>query len=106
MPTWCASTCGCCRTQVVETLLQVKVAPKAARTAVVGWIGDTLKLSVTAAPENGRANEAVILLLAEVLRCPRSTIGVRRGATTARKLIAIDGLSEDEVRRRLQGCAR
>lgn len=84
-------------------MLQVKVAPKASRNAVVGWQGDTLKLSVTAAPDKGKANEAVIALLAAAVRCPRSAIRVLRGATTPRKLIAIAGLGEGEVLKRLQG---
>ncbi len=82
-------------------VLPVKVAPKAARTAVVGWHGETLKLSVTAVPENGRANAAVIALLAEVLGCPRSALSVQRGATTLRKRIEIRGLDEGEVLSRL-----
>jgi uncharacterized protein YggU (UPF0235/DUF167 family) len=82
-------------------MLPVKVAPKAARTAVVGWHGDVLKLSVTAAPENGRANDAVIALLAEVLGCPRSALTVQRGATSPRKWVAIRGLDEGEVLSRL-----
>ena len=83
-------------------LLSVKVAPKAARNAIVGWHGDMLKLSVTAAPEGGRANDAVIALLAEALRCPRSALHLRRGATTSRKLIAVAGLDEGEVLTRLR----
>lgn len=83
-------------------LLQVKVAPKAARNAIVGWSGEALKLSVTAAPERGRANDAVIALLAEALRCPRSALSVKRGATTPRKLIAVSGLGEGEVLTRLR----
>lgn len=89
-----------------SALLQVKVAPKAARNAVVGWHGDTLKLSVTAAPEGGRANDAVVALLADALRCPRSALSVRRGATTPRKLIAVAGLDEGEVLQRLRGGIR
>jgi uncharacterized protein len=87
---------------VAETLVQVKVAPKAARNAVVGWMGDTLKVSVTAAPEDGRANAAVIALLAEMLRRPPSTIHIRRGASAPRKLIAIEGLDGGEVLKRLR----
>ncbi len=105
MPTWCASIDVCCRTSVADSRLQIKVAPKAARNAVVGWHGDTLKLSVTAVPENGRANAAVVALLAETLQCPRSAIQVLRGAATPRKLVAVAGLSEDQIRQRLQGAA-
>lgn len=81
--------------------LAVKVAPKAARNALNGWMGDTLKISVTTAPEKGKANQAVIELLAEALRLPKSALAVVRGQTSTQKLIEIHGLDEAEVWRRL-----
>lgn len=81
--------------------LQVKVAPKAARNALNGWMGDTLKISVTTAPEKGKANQAVIELLADALKLPKSALTVVRGETSQQKLIEIRGLDEAEVHRRL-----
>lgn len=81
--------------------LAVKVAPKAARNALNGWMGDTLKISVTTAPEKGKANQAVIELLAEALRLPKSALAVVRGETSQQKLIEIHGLDDAEVHRRL-----
>ncbi|HSW14773.1 MAG TPA: DUF167 domain-containing protein [Solimonas sp.] len=82
-------------------LLQVKVSPGASRNAVSGWMGDTLKLSVTAAPERGKANEAVIALLAGVLGLPKSRLQVVRGQTQATKQLAVEGLDQAELWRRL-----
>ncbi|MDM4771595.1 DUF167 domain-containing protein [Solimonas sp. SE-A11] len=81
--------------------LQVQVGPKASRDAVTGWMGDTLKLSVTAVPERGKANEAVIELLAGTLGVPKSRVRVLRGETQPNKLLEIDGLDEAGLRRRL-----
>lgn len=81
--------------------LQLKVAPKSSRNAVTGWIGDTLKLSVTGAPEKGKANQAVIDVLSEVLDLPRSAIRMVRGETSPTKLVEISGLDEGEILRRL-----
>ncbi len=81
--------------------LPVKVAPKAARNALTGWMGDTLKISVTTAPEKGKANQAVIGLLADALQLPKSALAVVRGQTSPQKLIEIHGLDEPEVWRRL-----
>lgn len=86
--------------------LQVKVAPKAARNALNGWMGDTLKVSVTTAPEKGKANQAVIELLAGALRLPKSALAVVRGETSQQKLIEIRGLDEPEVWRRLGRASR
>lgn len=81
--------------------ISVKVAPKAARSAIVGWMGDVLKVSVTAVPERGKANAAVIELLAATLKLPKSSISVLRGSSSAQKLVQIDGLADGEVLRRL-----
>lgn len=81
--------------------LSLKVAPKAARNAISGWMGETLKLSVTAAPERGKANDAVIELLARTLKLPKSAISVIRGQTSTQKLVQIDGLADGEILRRL-----
>lgn len=81
--------------------LPLKVAPKASRNAVTGWMGETLKLSVTVAPEKGKANQAVIELLAEALHLPKSAVRIVRGETSTSKLAEIDGLDALELRRRL-----
>lgn len=81
--------------------LALKVAPKASRTAVTGWAGEGLKLSVTAASERGRANAAVIDLLAAVLGLPKSVIRVVRGHASPQKWVEIGGLPDAEVPRRL-----
>lgn len=81
--------------------LPLKVAPKASRNAVTGWMGETLKLSVTMAPEKGKANQAVIELLCEVLHLPKSAVRIVRGETSTSKLAEIDGLDVQELHRRL-----
>lgn len=82
--------------------LALKVSAKASRSAVTGWRGDVLKVSVTAAPERGKANAAVLDVLAEVLAVPRSAVRLLRGDTTPDKWVEIDGLADvDELRRRI-----
>ena len=82
------------------TRLRLRVSPKAKRNAVQGLRGDALKVSVTAAPERGRANDAVIALLAEVLDLPTSSIELVSGAASKDKVVEIP-LSSDEIARRL-----
>lgn len=64
-------------------------------------MGDVLKLSVTAVPEKGKANQAVIELLARELGVPKRDLSIVRGETDSRKLIEIRGLPEGEILRRL-----
>lgn len=61
-------------------LLHVRVQPKARANAVKGWHGAALRVSVTAAPEDGKANRAVIELLAETFDVAPSSINFVRGA--------------------------
>ncbi|MCB1706071.1 MAG: DUF167 domain-containing protein [Halioglobus sp.] len=81
--------------------LAVKVVPGASRSEVSGWLGETLKVRVAAQPEKGRANKAVVALLAEVLEIPVDRVSVVAGATSQRKLVEVQGLALGEVRRRL-----
>lgn len=81
--------------------LPVKVIPKSSRNGVVGWMGEVLKVCVTAPPERGKANEAVEALLAEALGLPRRQVQVAAGLTSPRKVIEIEGLDPAEVCRRL-----
>lgn len=83
------------------TRLDLKVSPGASREAVTGWLGTTLKVSVTAAPERGRANAAVEALLARTLGLPPSQVRVVAGQAARSKRVTIDGLDAAEVRRRL-----
>jgi uncharacterized protein (TIGR00251 family) len=66
-------------------LLHVRVQPKARANAVKGWHGAALRVSVTAAPEDGKANRAVITLLAETFDVAPSSISLVRGAASRDK---------------------
>ncbi|MFO7954408.1 DUF167 domain-containing protein [Thioalkalivibrio sp.] len=81
--------------------LKVKVAPGSRRNALGPWMGETLKLKVQAPPEKGRANEAVITLLAAELGCPKSAVEVVAGATSRSKTVAVEGWTESELHRAL-----
>ena len=66
-------------------LLHVRVQPKARANAIKGWTGEALRVSVTAAPEDGRATRAVIDLLAETFDVAPSSISLVRGAASRDK---------------------
>jgi len=74
----------------------VRLTPKASRDRVVGFAADAdglpmLKVQVTAVPEDGKANAALLRLLAKSWRLPRTTLTVVQGATDRRKVIEISG---------------
>lgn len=74
---------------------KVKLAPSAKKNAILGWEGETLKCAVTAAPEKGKANEALIKLLAQNLPVPKSSIRVVSGETNRLKTLEIEGLADN-----------
>lgn len=80
----------------------VTVSPGASRSELVGRHGDGWKVRVAAAPERGRANEALLALLAEKLGLPRSRLAVVAGQTSRRKIVEVEGLDLDEISRRLE----
>lgn len=82
--------------------MQVKVAAGASRDAIDGWLGDTLKLRVTAPPERGKANAAVVQLVAEAIGIPKAHVTVVAGHTSNRKMLEIAGVSEIDVHRQLK----
>ena len=81
--------------------LRVRVVPGARASEVVGRLGDAWKLRVKAPPERGRANGAVVALLADTLGVPRSAVRIARGHTTGEKLVEVDRLTPQDADRRL-----
>jgi uncharacterized protein (TIGR00251 family) len=91
--------------------LHVRLTPKASRDALQGWIEDTagqrvLKASVTAVPEKGKANKALIELLADEFEIPKSAIEIVRGETDRNKYLIIKNVSEETISRILAGQVR
>jgi uncharacterized protein len=89
------------RVPASTTRLRLTVAPGAARPGVVGRHGDGWKLRVAAAPERGKANDAVLDLLAETLAVPRANVALVSGAGSRTKTVELTGLAPAEVDRRL-----
>ena len=81
----------------------VRVHPRAKKNAITGEVGDALKLALTAPPVEGRANQACIDLLAEVLNVPRLSVTIAAGESSRNKVIRITGMSAAEVEAKLLG---
>jgi uncharacterized protein len=81
--------------------ISITVSPGAARTELVGKHGDGWKARIAAPPERGRANEALIELLADTLGVPRSSVHVVSGLAAKKKVVVVDGLAGSEAERRL-----
>jgi len=85
--------------------LAVRVTPRARRAAVEGLRagpdGPVLAVTVTAAPEDGKANAAVVTVLAKALDLPKSAVTIVQGAKSRNKTVALDGPT-DTLSRKLE----
>lgn len=83
------------------TRLRLRVSPGAARSAVVGRHGDGWKVRLAAAPERGRANDALVELLSETLAVPPSTVRLVSGRASRDKIVELAGLDPGTIDDRL-----
>ncbi|MFO1350460.1 MAG: DUF167 domain-containing protein [Gammaproteobacteria bacterium] len=76
--------------------------PKSSRDAVVGWLGDELKVMVSAAPDKGKANQAIVEVLAARLGVTKQSVRIVTGHGSPRKTVELVGIADEcELRRRL-----
>jgi uncharacterized protein (TIGR00251 family) len=83
------------------TRLRLRVSPGAGRAGIMGRHGDAWKVRVTAPPEDGRANEAVLRLLAETLSLPRTAVQLVSGYGARDKTVRLTGVGPAQTERRL-----
>ena len=85
------------------TRINVRVQPRASRNEITGFDAEgVLKVRVTAPPADGQANDAVERAIADALGLGRTAVQIVRGATARSKVVEVDGLSEDEIRQRIE----
>jgi uncharacterized protein (TIGR00251 family) len=79
------------------TNLEIHLQPRAKRNAITGFRDSVLYVKVIAQPEKGKANHALVELMAETLGLPKSAIAIIRGHVSRSKVLAIQGLTREEV---------
>jgi uncharacterized protein (TIGR00251 family) len=82
-------------------LVPVKVVPGASRGKVVGILDGALKVAVAAPPEKGKANKALIKILAEMLDLPKNRVSIEQGQSSPHKIVLLHDADADDVRDRL-----
>ena len=85
----------------VGVLFPVRARPRAKRNQIEGVREGVLVVSITAAPADGAANDAILELLAKNLRCAKSTLAVARGSHSRDKMISVALLDSNAIHRRL-----
>lgn len=77
--------------------LNIKVVPSASGDGIVGWLGDTLKVRVSAPPEKGKANKAVRALIARSLGISIRSVEIVAGDTSRTKRVDLRGVSAEHL---------
>jgi uncharacterized protein (TIGR00251 family) len=79
----------------------IKVHPRAKKNGITGEVGCALKLSLTAPPADGKANQACVEFFAKLLNVPRSSVTIASGHASRNKVIRVAGITAQQVRERL-----
>jgi hypothetical protein len=85
--------------------LPIKVIAGSSRSGIAGWLGEVLRVRVTAPAERGQANAAVEALLRDVLGLPAGGVKIVAGGSSPRKMVEVVGLSKSEIHRRIPDAA-
>lgn len=94
-----------CAVKASRTRVRLRVVPGTTHAGVVGRHGDAWKVRVTAAPEGGKANDAVLALLASTLDVPRRDLALTAGRASRNKVVVLTGVTDEEVDARLRAAA-
>lgn len=79
---WCSAVSGGVR-------ISVQITPNAKKSEVLGVLDDVLKIRLQAQPIEGKANEALVRYLADMLGVPKSAVSITHGHTSKRKIIEV-----------------
>ena len=85
-------------------VLKIKVVPGASKSGISGWLGDALKVRVAEPPEKGKANKAIVKVIARALSLPVDAVSIIKGETSSRKVIQLHGISSEDLHSRLSDC--
>ncbi len=81
--------------------IRIKVVPNASRDEIVGIVGGRIKVRVKSPPESGKANKAVIAMIADLLGLKKNAVSILFGNKNPKKTVGIFGVSVDIVRSKL-----
>lgn len=81
--------------------ISIRVHPNAARNEIAGFSDGAWQVKVSAPPAKGKANKELITFIAKVLGVSKGSLSITKGHTSRNKVIAVDGLTQEEIVKRL-----
>jgi uncharacterized protein (TIGR00251 family) len=86
-----------------QTRITVRVQPNAGRNAIAGLTDGVWRIKVAAPPEKDKANQELLSFLSDILRVKKGRVNILKGHTSHSKILFIEGLTNEDVVRRLSG---
>ena len=80
-----------------QAILNIRVQPGARKNSITGYTNGILNVKITTRPEKGKANEALVKYLSDLLCVAKSSIEIQKGTTSRNKLISIQGISSSRA---------
>lgn len=84
-----------------KTKISLRVYPNATRNEVIGFVDEVLRVKVSAPPVKGKANKVLLAFLNQLLDVSKDALTIIKGHTSRNKTVVIDGLSREEIIKRL-----
>ena len=84
-----------------KTKISLRVYPNASRNEMIGFVDGVWRIKVSASPTKDKANKELITFLSQLLGVGKGSVNIIKGHTTRNKAVAIDGLSREEIMKRL-----
>ncbi len=84
------------------SLFRVRARPGASRNRLEGIHGGALKVAVTAPPEKGKANKALLEVLSKAMGIPKKRLALAKGETSKDKWVAVQGIPPSELQRTIR----
>lgn len=84
-----------------EVKISLRVYPNATRNEVIGFADGVLRVKISAPPVKGKANRELLAFFSQLLGISQGAITITKGYTSRNKTVAVDGLSQEELLKRL-----
>jgi len=84
-----------------EVKISLRVYPNATRNEVIGFADGVLRVKISAPPVKGKANRELLAFFSQLLGISQGALTITKGYTSRNKTVAVDGLSQEELLKRL-----
>jgi len=84
-----------------EVKISLRVYPNATGNEVIGFADGVLRVKISAPPVKGKANRELLAFLSQLLGISQGALTITKGYTSRNKIVAVDGLSQEELLKRL-----